>query len=134
VSGPLRPPPRPGPEEDDDGPEKPLSEDQLQDRTTLIRVLLVALGVGAYAGVALLTRELPGGELPYFFPLSKIPSLAIWLLALVLALIWSRRKPRILALLGVVTLLAALSVLGAAIAYQRDPAAWRQEFQLKFGD
>lgn len=131
---PKPPPARPKPTEDDNGKEAPLSEEQLADRTTLIRVLLVAMGVGAYAGIALLTRELPGGALPYVFPLSKVPSLAIWLLVLVLALMWSRRKPRIVALLCVMTLLAGLSVLGAGIAHRRDPAAWSQEFRLKFGE
>jgi len=134
MSGPLKPPPtRPRTPEEEEVREAPLSEEQLADRTTLIRVLLVAMGVGAYTGVALLTRELPGGGLPYVFPLSRVPSLAFWLVILVLALLWSRRKPRIIALLGVVTLVAALSVLGAAIAHQRDPAAWSQEMQLKFG-
>lgn len=135
MSDALRPPRyRPKSAEGESDREAPLSEEQLDDRDALIRVVLVAMGVAAYAGVALFTRELPGGGLPYVFPFSKLPSLAIWGIAIVLAFAWSRRKPRLLTLLGVVTLLAAASLLGAAISYNRDSAAWSREYHQKFGE
>ena len=131
MSGP--PPYRPRPKEGEEDKEEKLTEQQLEDRNHLIQVLLVAMGVGAYAGLALLTRELPGGSLPYVFPLSKVPSVAFWLVAIVFAFRWSGRRPRLVALVSALTLLASLSLLGAALAYHADPAAWKATLAERLG-
>ena len=132
MSGTLRPPRyRERPKEGER--EAPLSEDQLRGRDAVLRVVLVTMGVGAYGGLALFTRELPGGGLPYFLPLSMIPSVVLWLVVLVLAVVWSGQRARIRTLLLVLTLIAAASLVGTAIRYNESPDLWWHDFYLRFG-
>lgn len=46
---------------------------------------------------------------------------------------WSGRKQRLVTILLVFAVLAALSGLGAALAHHADPAAWDRAFAEKFG-
>jgi hypothetical protein len=133
LSGALRPPPyRPRPKEGEPDREAPLSEDQLRVRSSVIRTILVTLGVGAYGGFVLFLRELPGGGLPYYFPLSMIPSVVLWLIVLVLALVWSGQKGQIRTLLIALTLVAVTSLAGVLIEYNANPQFWWRDFYMRF--
>lgn len=130
----LKPPPyKPRPKEGEEDREDKLTGEQLEGRERVMRAILVTMGVGAYAGLVLLVRELPGGGLPYVFPFSRIPSIVLWLAAIILGLAWSGQKSRILALLLALTFLAAASLLGSGFAYHADPQGWLHDLGLKFG-
>ena len=130
----LRPPPyrqRPNAGEEDPAPK--LGEDELHVRDLVIRRVLLTLGVGVFSGVALMTRELPGGGLPYVFPLSAVPSFVLWLVTLLLATVWTGRRGRVRWLLFALAGLAAASLLGVALRYAQGPASWWQDFWARFG-
>jgi len=130
----MRPPPyRPRPKEGEEDRAPKLGEDELQFRDLVIRRILVTMGVGVFSGAALMTRELPGGGLPYVFPLSAVPSFVLWLITLLLATVWTGRKGRVRVLLLALAALAVASLLGVALRYTHGPASWWQDFWTRFG-
>jgi hypothetical protein len=137
MSDALKPPPyRPRPQEGETDREAPLTEEQLHDRESLIGAILIVMGMGALAGLALLVRELPGGGLPFAGPLARIPSVMFWLLALAYAIaVVGRhdRRRKLSILVAVLALVAALSGLGVALAHQRDPVQWTRDLETRFG-
>ena len=123
MSGALRPPPyRPRPKEGEENAAAPKAD--LELRKLLIQRILVVVGVGALSGVVLLLRELPGGGLPYVLPL---PSIALWLVSLLLATLWAGRRDMIRTLLSALLMLAVFSLLGIALSYSSDPGFWWQQ-------
>jgi len=124
MTGTLRPPPyRPRPKEGEEEAREPkLGEADLRLREMLIKRILVIMGVGALSGVVFILRELPGGGLPYVIPLSRVPSIALWPVTLLLATWWAGRGDMIRALVFALLALGVVSLLGIVMRYLEDPS------------
>lgn len=136
MSDTLKPPPyRPRLKEGEVDKEAKLTEDQLHGRDVAIRNIVVTMAVGIYAGLVFLLRELPGGGGPYVFFLGLVPSMAYWVVVLILTMVYLARtdaRARIRDLLVVLTALALASAACSAIRYENDPVGWHQDLDRKF--
>ena len=61
-----------------------------------------------------------------------IPSVVLWLIVLVLALVWSGQKGQIRTLLIALTLVAVRSLAGVLIEYNANPQFWWRDFYMRF--